>query len=199
MIVALEGLPGAGKTTTAGIVAERVGARALLETTADHPFLQSVYDDERRHDLGIELAFLLLHASGWRGALATATPTLSDFSPVKDLIFADDMLEGDDRQLFETAYRRLHVPDERPELVVFLDVGPEECLRRARRRGRDFEAAMSADRLERLHHRYRARLHELGKRLVTLEVTPSEGPDRVADRVEEAIRAWGRFPLPPAD
>jgi len=82
MIIAFEGLPGGGKTTTAQLLAARLKAACATESTHNHPFLDSVYRDDARHDLEVELAFLLLHASAWR-AIEAAGVTVTDFTPVR--------------------------------------------------------------------------------------------------------------------
>jgi deoxyadenosine/deoxycytidine kinase len=107
VIVAFEGLPGVGKTTTAQLLAGELGANSVIESTHNHPFLESVYRDGHRHDLEVELAFLLLHANAWRSIDRSAT-TVTDFTPVKDLLFARDTLADEDLRLFEAIYERLN-------------------------------------------------------------------------------------------
>lgn len=186
VVIALEGLPGAGKTTSAALLADRLGAGLLRETTQDHPFIQSVYTEDDRHDLQVELAFLLLHCGALR-ALKSDALTVSDYSPVKDLLFAEDMLRGEDLRLFEQVYDRLYEDKLRPQLAVFLDVGPEECLRRAQRRGRDFEAGMTRDRLERMDSLYRRRLQQLGHEVLVLQIDPDDSREQVATALFELV------------
>src|SRR3954452_24806790 len=137
MVIAFEGLPGAGKTTSAELVGRRLGAVTLRETTGDHPFLDSVYDDERRYDLEVELAFLLLHAGPYR-RIERGRVNVTDYSPAKDVLFARDMLGGEDLDLWMRTYEHVYRDQPLPDAVVFLRVSPDECLRRARQRGRAF-------------------------------------------------------------
>src|SRR5687768_11692140 len=153
MVIALEGLPGSGKTTSAGLVAERLGARALTETTGDHPFLQQVYDDSDRDDLTVELTFLIVHANPYR-RLDRSGVTVCDFSPAKDLLFSEDMLCGDDLRLFEDVYERLYLGHRLPDVAVYLKADPRLCLDRVRERigadpSRAFELGMTLERLRR--------------------------------------------------
>jgi deoxyguanosine kinase len=190
MLIALEGLPGAGKTTSTRLVSQLLGGNALIESTADHPFLDAVYDDENRFDLEIELAFLLLHAGAYR-RVDRARTTISDFSPAKDIIFAEDMLGSADFEAWRRIYERVYEDLPAPDLVVFLRVAPEICLERIERRGREFEHGLTLDRLRRLEVRYERDLKVLGSRYIFLTPGASESPDLVAQSIVRAIGSVG--------
>jgi deoxyadenosine/deoxycytidine kinase len=195
MIVAFEGLPGAGKTTSAELLAESLSARRLIESTQQHPFLESVYRDEGRHDLEVELAFLLLHASAWR-AIEPTERTVSDFSPVKDMVFARDMLtDRADLELFEAAYERLNEGSPHADIVIFLRATPELSLARVRARyerdeHRRFEQSMELKRLRRIERHYQSHHDELGRTVLDLDLDallrPGEDEERSKRRVAHA-------------
>jgi deoxyadenosine/deoxycytidine kinase len=200
MLIALEGLPGAGKTTSASLVAERLGGVALRETTANHPFVTSVYRDDDRYDLEVELAFLLLHSSAWR-RIDRSIITVADFSRHKDVLFADDMLSPSvDLELFMAAYERLYADLPPAEIAIYLKATPELCLERARLRWehdprREFEQGMTHERLQRMKRLYETRLHELGDEVLVLELedvlanpmSDEASMNRVADAIVELL------------
>ena len=195
MIVAFEGLPGAGKTTTAQLLAHELGVACVIESTQNHPFLDSVYRDEARHDLEVELAFLLLHASAWRG-IETGQRTVTDFTPVKDLLFARDMLaDAADLELFEAAYERLNNGSAQAQFVIFLRASAELSLARVRERferdeHRRFEQSMELERLRRIEHQYEVHHDQLGRTVLDLDLhavlRPGETEERSKRRVAEA-------------
>src|SRR4051812_49406922 len=98
----------------------------MCETTDRHPFLESVYRDDDRYDLEVELAFLLLHSSAWR-RLDRSQTTVTDFSRYKDVLFAKDMLgdKPEDYALFADVYRRLYDGYLGADVVVYLRASPE--------------------------------------------------------------------------
>lgn len=194
VVIAIEGLPGAGKTTSARALARKLGIPALIETTADHPFLESVYDDADRHDLETELAFLLLHFHGYRTRARQHGIVISDFSPAKDHLFARDMLTAQDLEVFETVYAQLYRDESLPALALYLDVPPEECLRRIRGRGREFEAGLELDRLVRMRQLYVAHLATLADRVVEVVIGPEDTPDEVVARLSDTLTSERMIP-----
>ncbi len=200
MVIALEGLPGAGKTTSAVLLGKRLRIQAVCETTQDHPFLQTVYDDAGRHDLQVELAFLLLHSAAYR-EISTLHPAVTDFSPVKDLFFAEDMLSGSDLHLFERVYAHLYADKDEPRTVVFLDASPELCMERVHRRlsrddDRRFEEGLELARLQRMYAIYSHRIKDLGEHVLRLPISVDETKAEVVDRLLEVLD--GEIPTTPS-
>jgi len=192
MVIAFEGLPGVGKTTTAGLVAQRLGARVVRETTGDHPFLQQVYDETERDDLTVELTFLLVHANPYR-RLDRTVVTVCDFSPAKDILFAEDMLGADDLKLFEEIYRRMYRGHPLPDVSVYLRGDAQMCLERVRHRmrvdpNRAFEAGMTLDRLRKMEVRYEGARVRLGQEQLTCDVSVDMAPQAVVEAVCELLK-----------
>src|SRR5215204_1157235 len=98
-MIAIEGCIGAGKSTTARRVAEFLGWDAILEQTSTHPFLEAFYSDTDLYALETELAFVLIHYHQIH-PLDGSAQYVSDFSPVKDLIFAEMNLPPRDLATF---------------------------------------------------------------------------------------------------
>ncbi|MEA2372170.1 MAG: hypothetical protein QOH12_2564 [Solirubrobacteraceae bacterium] len=189
MIIALEGLPGAGKTTTAKLLAQlRDDVSYLHERSDEHPFLDAFYRDMERYKFETELCFLLLHYHQYRDIDRVQTVVL-DYLPVKDMVFADLNLKGDDHALFDAAYRRTSGSLPTPDVAVFFDLDLELVLRRIARRGREYEAGIDPEYLIALRAAYEYRFIELGQRVERVSVVASDRPEDVAATV--AAAAWG--------
>ena len=143
--VAVEGVIGAGKTSLARLLAERMGARLVLEEFEENPFLPDFYRDAVRWAFHTQLAFL---ASRFRQQKALGTrdlfhhATVADYTFDKDRIFAHITLGGDELQLYETLYGLMETATPQPDLVVYLQSSPDRLMHNIARRARDYEKNM---------------------------------------------------------
>lgn len=153
----IEGVIGAGKTTLAQLLADRLDAKLVLEQFEENPFLERFYEDKERYAFQTQLSFL---ASRFRQQKDLAARDLfhalvvSDYTFEKDRIFARQTLEGDELQLYETLFRLMEPNAPTADLVVYLRSSPERLLRNIRERGRSYERDMDPDYIARLHEAY---------------------------------------------
>jgi deoxyguanosine kinase len=155
--IAVEGPIGAGKTSLARRLAERLGAELLLEQPGENPFLARFYQDMARFALPTQLFFLFQRARQLE-ALAQpdmfGRPTVSDFLLEKDPLFARITLSGDEMALYQRIYDAIRPRAPAPDLVVYLQAQPATLFERVRRRASAFERGIGEDYLALLAEGY---------------------------------------------
>ncbi len=179
MWLAIEGVVGAGKTTTSSLIGQLSGLAAVEERAELHPFLVDYYGDPARFAIETELSFMLIQLRELK-TLAAPGGVVSDFAPAKNLIFAGLHSPAADVALLETVEARLWRDLPRPDLVVYLDLPLEVCLRRIVERGREYEQGLTLPDLERIEDAYRGSLESLGQEVRKLELDGRESPEEVA-------------------
>lgn len=143
--IALEGAIGAGKTTLAHLLAERMQARLVLEEHEQNPFLERFYRDRKRWAFQTQLSFL---AARFRQQHQLVERDLfhdvvvADYVFEKDWIFAHLTLSGDEQRLYESLYHTMEQTVPTPDLIVYLRADVDRLLANIDRRGRAFEREM---------------------------------------------------------
>jgi len=161
--IVVEGPIGAGKTSLATRLAERLDASLLLEDPKANPFLPQFYRDMRRYALPTQLFFLFQRV--WQ--LETlkqpdlfVKPTVADFTLAKDPLFARLTLDDAEYQLYNRIYQHVRPQAPTPDLVVYLQASVDTLVFRVRRRGNPIETGIDEDYLRRLSEAYTRYFHD---------------------------------------
>lgn len=155
--IAIEGVIGVGKTSLAGLLAERMNGRLVLENPEENPFLEQFYKDPRHFAFQTQLFFLL---SRFRQQQELPEPDLfqplvvADYLFSKDRIFAYINLGEAEIALYEKVMALMEVRIRKPDLVVYLQSSTERLLRNIRQRDRSYEREISEDYLRTLNEAY---------------------------------------------
>jgi deoxyadenosine/deoxycytidine kinase len=151
---------GAGKTSLAERLGQRLGYATAFESVADNPYLADFYGDMRAWSFHLQV-FFLGHRAEQHLALATAPHSaLCDRSLYEDYhIFAralhrlGNLNERDFdsyRRLFNLMVSRLPAPD----LLLYLKASTPTLLNRIRGRGREIESGITPEYLDLLNSLY---------------------------------------------
>ncbi len=155
--IAIEGMIGVGKTVLATKISEKLQSRLVTEEVDENPFLLDFYRDMRAYALPTQLFFLL---SRHRQQQQLTQQTLfqqkivSDYSFIKDRIFAYLNLSEHELSLYEKIYAFLEKDVLKPDLIVYLQAPIEILIERIKKRGRAYEQDIDPEYLKVLSDAY---------------------------------------------
>lgn len=155
--IVVEGPIGAGKTSLARRLAQRLGAELVLENADENPFLTRFYENRRQYALPAQLFFLVSRAEQARqlaqGELFSPQ-RVADFMLEKDPLFARLTLDEPEFRLYRQLYDGLKPPASTPDLVIYLQAGVSTLMERVRKRGRHAERTLPESYLVELSRAY---------------------------------------------
>jgi deoxyguanosine kinase len=155
--IAIEGVIGAGKTSLAKMISEKLNAKLVLESFEDNPFLEKFYKNPRRYALHTQMYFLL---SRYKQLLELRQDDLfhnyiiSDYIFEKDKIFAYLNLADDELELYEKMVAFIERNLQTPDLVIYLQSTVERLMTNINKRGRPAEKTMSETYIADLNEAY---------------------------------------------
>ena len=155
--IVVEGPIGAGKTSLAKRLSEKLRAGLLLEEAGENPFLARFYQEGKRHALSAQLFFLFQRINQVRDLTQMdmfGQPTVADFMLEKDPLFARLTLDNDEYRLYQQIYGHLQPQAPVPDLVIYLQASPEVLAERVKKRGIAYERGISEDYLVELSESY---------------------------------------------
>lgn len=155
--IVVEGPIGAGKTSLARKLAEKFGARLVLEDPLANPFLERFYRDSRRYALPAQLFFLFQRVNQLRDLAQQdlfSQAAVGDFLLEKDPLFARLTLADDELGLYRQIFESLRPQAPTPDLVIYLQASPDTLVERVQKRGLEMEAGISEAYLRELAEAY---------------------------------------------
>jgi len=153
----IEGVIGAGKTSLARMLSERLQAKLVLEEVEENPFLKDFYRDRARFAFQTQMHFLFSRYQQQRELRQQdlfKDKTVSDYLFQKDRIFANLNLSDKELSLYEKVVGWLELEVPRPDVVVYLQANTDTLMERVAKRGRTFEKDMDRQYMQALNDAY---------------------------------------------
>lgn len=156
--ITIEGNIGAGKTTLATILANRLNSRLILEEFADNPFLPKFYESPDQYAFPLELFFMAERYKQLKDLLHTTdlfqTATVSDYLFTKCLLFAKVNLPTEEFRLYQKLFDIIHQQLLHPDILIYLHAPVKKLQENIKKRKRDYEQSIADDYLFSIQETY---------------------------------------------
>jgi deoxyadenosine/deoxycytidine kinase len=156
--ITIEGNIGAGKTTLANLLAERLNARLILEEFADNPFLAKFYDNPAQYAFSVELFFMAERYKQQKDLVGQQDMfralTISDYLFTKCLLFAKVNLPDDEFRLYQRLFEIIHQQLVQPDLLIYLHSPVSKLQENIKKRNRPYEQNIQNDYLYSIQETY---------------------------------------------
>lgn len=188
--IAVEGPIRVGKSTLAGMLADRLNAQRVMEADSN-PFLQSFYEGESGAAFQAQFAFLARRFELLRtldlGPQSQKT-VVADFIFEKDKLFAYLNLSDQELETYNIYYNYFREQLPTPDLVIYLQAAPEVLKKRLKRKNAPGERAISDEYLEEVVKAYEHFFfHYTSSDLLIVNTTDIDFVDRNED-LQELLR-----------
>lgn len=155
--IAIEGVIGAGKTSVAQMLSEKLNAKLILENFEDNPFLEKFYNSPAEYAFRTQMFFLLERYSQLQELHQKdlfQNYFVSDYIFEKDKIFAYMNLNDDELKIYEHIAQGLDKGIVAPDLVIYLQSSVERLMANIRKRNRFVEKEISEEYIDNLNEAY---------------------------------------------
>lgn len=190
--IAMLGLIGAGKSTLAAALGQRLDLPVYPEPVAENPYLEDFYADMGAHAFAMQIYLLQVRFRQQQEIIWRGQGGVQDRSIYEDTIFARMLQRAGHMSArdHETYARLFDVTVDymrRPDVLVYVYVTPEQALANIRTRGRPCESGITIEYLESLYAAYEEFVRDISRTTPVIRVDNSTFPS--VDDVAAAVAA----------
>jgi deoxyadenosine/deoxycytidine kinase len=160
MHIAVVGNIGAGKTTLTELLVKNYKWEPMFEAVDNNPYLEDFYSDMKRWSFNLQIYFLNSRFQQIRDIQAGSKDIIQDRTIYEDAyIFAENLHEmglmttrdyGNYQAIFDNITAYIKPPD----LLIYLKASVPTLVENIQRRGREYEASIRLDYLQKLNEKY---------------------------------------------
>ncbi|XP_065185358.1 deoxyadenosine kinase-like [Sycon ciliatum] len=190
IFISISGLIGAGKSTLATELAKLMDLPCHYEPVLDNEYLADFYKDPARYSFPLQVYLLNRRFQQHQQIIWSGKGGVQDRTIYEDSVFArvlkdSGMMEPREFETYTSLFSNMSNFMKKPNLIVHLDVSPEESKRRIAMRNRDCEKTITLDYLTNLHAAYEDFLQEIARIIPVIRVNYNQF--RTAQEMAEVI------------
>lgn len=191
VFIGISGLIGAGKTTLAEALAKELNLPVFYEPVTDNTYLEDFYTDMKKYSFGMQIFLLNKRFKQQQQIVWSGSGGVQDRTIYEDSVFAKMLYDGGlmDKRDYETyceLFQNMSNFMKKPNIIVHLDLSPEESYRRIQMRSRDCESGMSLEYLKGLHAAYEVFIKDIARIIPVIKVDYSRfrTPEEMASAIK---------------
>jgi deoxyadenosine kinase len=175
LFIGIAGMIGAGKSTLAKSLGEHLEIDVYYEPVAENEYLEDFYRDTKRYSFATQIYLLNKRFRQhqeiiWRGRSAVQDRTVYEDSIFAKMLARTGLMEERDYRTYVELFRHMSNFMCKPNVIIYLDVSPEESQERIRARGRDVERGISIEYLKALYEGYEEFIQDISRIIPVIRV-----------------------------
>jgi deoxyadenosine kinase len=172
--VGISGIIGAGKSTLAKALGAELGLPVFYENVTTSPYLADFYKDQAKYAFPLQVS-LLNQRFRQQQQIIWGGGGVQDRTIYEDTVFAKMLrdtgkMSDKDYHNYVDLFANMSSFMRKPTMIVYLDVKPEESLRRIKMRGREMEANIPIEYLRDLYDAYEDFIQNISQSIPVIRV-----------------------------
>lgn len=176
--ITIEGNIGAGKTTLARILSEKLNARLILEEFAENPFLANFYVNPEKYALPLELFFMAERYKQLKELPTSASLfegiTVSDYMFTKCLLFARVNLPPEEFNLYQKLFDIMQQQLLQPGILIYLQAPVHKLQENIKKRNRYYEQSIPDQYLLNIQEAYTNYIKQYNQKTIMIDASNAD-------------------------
>jgi len=191
LFIGISGLIGAGKSTLATALGKELGLPVYYEPVADNDYLADFYQDMHKYAFPMQI-FLLnkrfrqQQQIVWHGGGGVQDRTIYEDSVFARMLCDSGHIQERDFKTYMDLFKSVSSLLKRPDVIVHLEVTPEESFRRIQMRNRECESGVPLEYLKSLHAAYEIFIADIARVIPVIKVDYSKF--RTAEEMARVVK-----------
>jgi len=191
LFIGISGLIGAGKSTLATALGKELSLPVYYEPVADNAYLADFYKDMTKYSFAMQIFLLNKRFRQQQQIVWQGSGGVQDRTIYEDSIFARMLRDSghmDDRDFktYMELFQNMSNFMKKPNIIVHLDLTPEESYRRIQLRKRECESGIPLEYLKALHAAYEVFIADIARVIPVIKVDYSRF--RTAEEMAQVIK-----------